>query len=316
MKKKAVLLLVSGMICLLPQAKAWSARNSSELPFTRGEQQHVSKPLTAGVSAGKPDVSPVESPGRPTAGSVRTLTPLQPTIIHYLLPGKGSISGLVWDDLNGNQKPDAGEQGMPSVRVYVDNDSSATYTHGEPSELTDARGLYTIPRVKAGTRNIAIDTTTLPAGYGIATSHPLTLTLTPNQKVTDADFGISDLTGKISGLIWDQTDNLPIAGVVSYLDLNSDNTYTPGEPSAATDGSGNYLIANLPGGNYEVFVDNTTLDAKYHRTPVAGANPARLRWCPAATRASTSPICTRQPSAVSSRMPAAGPGATLSSSST
>lgn len=280
MKKKAVLLLVSGMICLLPQAKAWCARNSRELPFTRGEQQHVIKPLTAGVSADKPDGSLVESPGMPTAGSVRTLTPLQPTIIHYLLPGKGSISGLVWDDLNGNQTPDAGEHGMPGVRVYVDNDSSAAYTHGEPSELTDVNGLYTIPKVKAGTRNIAIDTATLPAGYGVTTSHPLTVTLAPNQKVTDADFGISDLTGKITGLIWDQTDNLPIAGVVSYLDLNSDNTYTPGEPSATTDGSGNYLIANLPGGSYQVYVDNATLDAKYHRTPVAGANPSQVALVP------------------------------------
>lgn len=279
MKKKVVFLLVSGMICL-PLPKVWCDQNSGKLSVTRGEQQYINAPGSAGVSVVKPDGSLVEPFANPAAGSNRTLTYLQPTIIHYLLPGKGSISGLVWDDRNGNQTPDAGEHGMPGVRVYIDNDASATYTHREPSEITDGNGLYTIPKVKAGTKNIAVDTTSLPAGYGLSTSHPLMIKLAPNQKVADTDFGISDLSGKISGLIWDQTDNLPIAGVMSYLDLNYDNTFTPGEPHATTDIFGNYLIANLPGGNYEVYIDNATLDAKYHRTPVAGANPSQVTLVP------------------------------------
>jgi hypothetical protein len=280
MKKKVVFLLVSGIICLFPLTKAWCDQNSKELSVTRGEQRNVIAPRTAGCSVVKPDGSPIELFDRPVVGSNRTLTPLSPTIIHYLLPGKGSISGLVWDDLNGNQTPDAGEHGMPGVRVYIDNNSSATYTNGEPSKITDVNGLYIIPRVKAGTKNIAIDTTSLPAGYCFSTSHPLMINLVPNQKVTDADFGISDLSGTISGLIRDQTDNLPIAGVVSYLDLNSDNIYSPGEPHATTDASGHYLIENLPGGSYEVYVDNSTLDAKYHRTPVAGTNPSQVTLVP------------------------------------
>ena len=275
MKKKLLFLLIAGVALLFPALQTWRGHDSGEISFVQDDSRYVVDLRTGGVVRIPGDGSRVDALGPPAAGPENTALP-SPTIVHYFLLGNGSISGLVWDDLNGNSIPDDGEHGLAGVRVYLDNDSSGTFSPGDPAVTSDGNGLYAFSRVKTGARNVAIDQTTLPAGYGFTTAHPVTVELARREAVSDADIGVQDQSGEITGTIWDQTDNRPIAGVLVYLDLNSDNQFSPAEPYSTSSTAGTYLIKGLAGGSYLVRVDNATLQAQYHRTPASGANPTEV----------------------------------------
>lgn len=272
--------LLAGVMFLLPATQTGCDQRSSDLSFTRGELRYVVDPVTGKVSIFSKDGKLLEIYHTPAAGFEQAGTPLPPAIIHYLLLGNGSVSGIVWNDHNGNRTLDPGENTAQNIRVYLDADSSGTYTPGDPFELTDANGFYTFPKVKPGITNIFIDTDTLPGGYGVTTDNPVTVSLARKQAVTDVDFGIGSLRlpAELDGTIWDRTANQPIPGVRVYVDLNNDDEFTTGEPAASTDASGNYLISEVPPGTFKVHADNGTLDVKYHRTPVQGTNPTLVSF--------------------------------------
>lgn len=196
-----------------------------------------------------------------------------PAIIKYLLPGKGLISGLVWNDLNDNDVPDSDENGIANVRVYVDADHNAVYSIGDPAVLTDTGGEYAFPRIRPGTKNIYLDVASLPEGFEPTTSpYPLAVDLAPSQVVDNAIIGVQDLSGEISGTLWDQTDNVPISGVTVFLEV--DNVSATGDPrSVSTDGTGAFRFPQVRGDDYLVYVDIVSLGDTYLNTPVEGSDP-------------------------------------------
>ncbi len=289
MKKKIPILVFSGVLLIIFLTQSACNHSPKELVFEQNEQIYVIDKENSGVTIFTDEGVLIYSIGSPSAGtgapvnappSEVDLVNIQNIILILVFNNKGNISGLIWNDLNGNRFISAGEQGVQNVRVFIDTNGNKAYDSGEQSALSDINGLYTIPGIKAGTTTISIDTSTLPGGYGFTTTNPITINLADNQTAYDIDFGIQDQSGKISGIIWDQTDNIPIPGVLVYLDQNADSEHTIGEPYNATDASGRYLIPNLPGGSYVFNVDNDTLNIKYHRTPVAGSNPTQIHLAP------------------------------------
>lgn len=204
---------------------------------------------------------------------------LLPALNHLLLSGKGSLSGLVWYDEDGDQTP-ADEFGAEGIRVFVDVDGNGVYSSGEPFAITDIDGIYSITGIRAGTYNIYADS--LPSGFAASTDNPLQIVLAKKQKISAANFGIQDFSGSITGYVWNDSDangvfnytENPIDGVDVYLDLNSDNEYTLGEPRGTTNASGYYIVPKLARDTYSVHVDNGTLPLEYHRTTVSGSNPS------------------------------------------
>lgn len=276
--------LFAGVIFLNPATQAGSDQRSREYSFSQGGHRYVIDAGSGAVSRTKLGGTRIEFFGSPAAGP-SIPSPLPPHIIYYLLSGKNSISGLVWHDLNGDGVHDPAEPGMPNVSAYVDVDGSTTYTAGEPAGLTGVDGLYVINGIKIGTSNVFVDTTTLPPGYSVTTSQPLTVQLTPTaRKANDVNFGAQDQSAQVSGKIWDQTADLPIEGVRIYVDLNNDTLHSAGEPFAITASSGSYVIGKVSPGTYNARVDNTTLNAKYHRTPAAGTNPTSVTLATGSTQ--------------------------------
>ena len=47
----------------------------------------------------------------------------------------GTISGIVFDDLNGNGVRESGEPGLANQRVYIDANFSNSFDKNEPSRL-------------------------------------------------------------------------------------------------------------------------------------------------------------------------------------
>ncbi len=97
-----------------------------------------------------------------------------------------TITGTVFDDLDGSGAQDPGESGMNGVTVFLDLDSSGGWDAGEPSTTTDASGHYAFASLSADTYHVTI---TAPAGYNPTT--PLTVDVTVPQTIsTPADFGL------------------------------------------------------------------------------------------------------------------------------
>ena len=170
-----------------------------------------------------------------------------------------SISGVVSTDSNGDHAPGVGEPGISGVTVFIDTDNSGTYSPGEPTTTTDVDGAYSFSMLVAGSYNVRVLSSSLPAGSvasydfdGIATLHLATVTLATNEQKTAVDFGYYAL-GAITGTVKADTDgdtdgDVGIDGVtVTLFDANDDQV-----AQTTTDGNGNYSFSDLAPGSYSV----------------------------------------------------------------
>lgn len=123
-----------------------------------------------------------------------------------------SISGVVYDDLNGNGTMDPGEAVLPNAQVFADvnkngvYNTSGIYTDGlplisaEPSALTDTTGTYTLTGLGPGTYTVRL---IVPVGGQptgpLNPGNTYTITLTPGEASTGNNFGFKtpDLTANI-----------------------------------------------------------------------------------------------------------------------
>lgn len=279
-------LLLGGALFFSSAPPAECQQNdNSGLTFSRSGQHYVVDPATGKVSVYNTKGELLEIFYSPDSRAEEQTPSLPPTVVNFLFLGKGSVSGMVWNDLNGNRQIDPMENAIAGVRVYIDSNHDGSYSEGEPTIFSDGNGFYSFARVSPGITEINVDAATLPPGYEFTTPHPKTLTLARKQVVSDADFGVRHqvISASLEGSIRDRSDNTPVAGVRVFVDLNNDDSFTTNEPNVTTDVSGRYHIADIPAGTYKVHVDNTTLNATYHRTPVEGANPTLFTFAAGTT---------------------------------
>lgn len=76
----------------------------------------------------------------------------------------GSISGLVFDDANGNRAQDSAEKGVPGAQIRLDTKSveAGAAMADARTTTTDANGRYQLDNIAPGTYTLSI---TAPAGY-------------------------------------------------------------------------------------------------------------------------------------------------------
>lgn len=280
MKKYGFTSLLIGAMLLTAMSEAGYAQANEASSFNREESRFVLGQLNDGVAIYSRDGSLPEENHSASATITQEESQSPPAIIHYLLPGKGLISGLVWNDLNNNDVPDLGENGIANVRVYVDADHNGTYSSGDPAVLTENGGQYAFPRIRPGTKNIYLDAATLPEGFEPTTiPYPLTVDLAPGQVVHNAGIGIQNLSGEIYGTLWDQTADVPISGVPVFLEV--DSVAATGDPrSVTTDGTGAFRFSRVRGDDYLVYVDISSPGDTYIQEPVAGEDPTLVTLPP------------------------------------
>jgi LPXTG-site transpeptidase (sortase) family protein len=132
-----------------------------------------------------------------------------------------TISDYIWNDVNGDGLQ-AGESGLGAgIRVYIDLNHDNSYDVGEPSDLTDASGLYAITGLPAGTYDVRVANP--PAGYlqtydldGTGTSNEATVTVTAGQTRTDVDFGYQAENPALAIEKSSTTSSLSAPGTVTY----------------------------------------------------------------------------------------------------
>ena len=156
-----------------------------------------------------------------------------------------SMSGQVFNDVNGNGSKDGGESGLQNWKVKISGAKT-------DSTLTDASGNFSFANLLAGNYTVSFVAQngwiqTLPISPGT-----YSLTISSGQNATAKDFGAFQL-GTISG--------------TKFLDADGDGVKDVGESgiqnwkiklfgvttdSQMTDASGNYSFTGLTVGNYTV----------------------------------------------------------------
>ncbi len=207
-------------------------------------------------------------------------------------PGSGTISGVVYNDLNKNGVQDTNEQGYPNATISLQGTQTATTT-------TSQSGSYTFSNLLQGLYGVSI---TLPSGYQATTtgSSIVTLgtnatvnfgivsnqiTITPTLTITPTASPTATLT-PTPRLTVTPTPTLTVTPTPSlfnvtgtvYIDINRNGVQDSNEPnyqnaqinlvgtqskSTSTNASGTYTFSSLPTGGYAVII---TLPSGYQST--------------------------------------------------
>ncbi|MBW7884061.1 MAG: DUF11 domain-containing protein, partial [Caldilineaceae bacterium] len=178
------------------------------------------------------------------------------------------LTGVVYQDTNGNGTQDPGEPGLPGITMVITDSLGATQT-----QLTDANGIYTAT-VPTGSTTVDVDNSTLPAGM-VQTGgvDPSPVNVAPG--LNDAGSDGFQAQGTLMGVV--------------YQDTNGNGAQDPGEPglpgvtviitdslgvmrTVLTDASGIYT-ATVPTGSTTIDVDNSTLPGGMVQTGGVDPNP-------------------------------------------
>ena len=62
----------------------------------------------------------------------------------------GSVSGVVWNDVNGNGLREAGDLGLSGWTVFIDQNADGVLGAGEPQATSAADGSYSIAAFRRG----------------------------------------------------------------------------------------------------------------------------------------------------------------------
>jgi len=176
----------------------------------------------------------------------------------------GSISGFVYNDLDGDGVKDSNESGVSGRTVFIDLDNDSALDANEKSATTNASGQYTLSSLGAGSYKVR---TIKPSGW-VQTfptnNFGLNVTLSSGQNSTNNNFltrqSSATNTGKIQGNVFHDFDrdgvkdsgDTGLSGWTVYIDLDNDSVLDSNEVRVLTDSSGNYSLNNLAAGTYKV----------------------------------------------------------------
>jgi protocatechuate 3,4-dioxygenase beta subunit len=176
-----------------------------------------------------------------------------------------NISGIKFNDFNGDGVNSPGEMGMPGWTIFIDSNSNGTLDTGEVSQTTDAFGAYHFDDLEAGSYTIR---EVQQAGWTLTSTNPAPFAIVPNLSLQEAWSAFGNFKyAKVSGgvLFNDGNGNgtrdpgeAGIGGRTVYIDLDNDGVRDPGEASTITDTNGNWGFDNLTPGNYVIREETPT----------------------------------------------------------
>ncbi|NKQ40760.1 MAG: hypothetical protein HF962_04235, partial [Sulfurovum sp.] len=190
----------------------------------------------------------------------------------------GTLTGHIYNDINGNGTQDAGELNLENVTVTVTDSNGVDHV-----ALTGADGNYTVSNLGAGNASVNIDESTVLGGTAIQTegSNPTNVTIVSGNNVEENNgfFVPATLNGHL------------------YNDLNGNGTQDVGEPDLAnvdvvvtdangttqtvtTDANGDYTATGLSAGDATADIDEATLPAGSVQTE--GTDPTTVTIAPGA----------------------------------
>ena len=211
------------------------------------------------------------------------------------------VSGLKFEDRNGNGVRDSGEPGLTGVEIRAEGDSGARLRG-----LTGADGAFQV----CGLTHAEEFRITESVPFGYRQTAPLDDRLSRRLIAVDLGYFVDACDANFSGLDFGNQLIPNAIGGIKFEDLNANGVRDPGEPglagftislsspspgsppvqTAVTDESGAFTLRDLPEGTYEIVAwqesSRTGLDDTAQTVQVgAGATPLTFTLDVAAARA-------------------------------
>ncbi|MBC7784850.1 MAG: hypothetical protein H7144_13510 [Burkholderiales bacterium] len=173
---------------------------------------------------------------------------------------KGSISGTVWSDTNGNGVLDGVETVLANRIVYIDANNNGLFDTGEYGVLSNPLGVYYLRNMQPGAYIVRAVT-----GADESIKAPVSgwydVPLATDDRLGNFNFGLGQpLPASIRGIAWgDPNANGVIDagearadGRTIYIDTNRNNKLDSGERSTVADAQGVYKFTLLTAGTYYI----------------------------------------------------------------
>jgi hypothetical protein len=192
----------------------------------------------------------------------------------------GTISGMIFNDLNGNGAQDPGDTGVAGQTVYIDSNSSGAPDPGEVSTLTDAAGQFLFPALTPGPYLVRVASAAGWAQTAPAAGAGQSVSLTAGQNSTLV-FGVHDTKPPAvfdAALIYDARPmnvrlilDEDVAATLTVSDLQLMNL-TTGQPVPQANIALNYVAAtHVATFTFPGYVNGLLPDGDYRATLPGGA---------------------------------------------
>ncbi|MBC1307559.1 SdrD B-like domain-containing protein [Listeria booriae] len=209
-----------------------------------------------------------------------TVSAAENTIKQLKASGQGTISDVMFEDLNGNSIQDNNETtGVAGIKVELYNDQGTLVS----TSTTGTDGRYTFSNVPDGTYYLHVDMSTLPSDEKLYTSQGINgadgnssyFTIANGNTITGFHFGFYPQQGAIQSFVYNDTNKngqkdsneSGISGVHIAL-YNESGTKVA---DATTDSSGAYSFKAVKPGKYYAKADIPS-DYKYQSSTYFGAD--------------------------------------------
>lgn len=172
------------------------------------------------------------------------------------LASTGTVSGTVFDDIDGTGTREADEMAQGGWTVFDDVDADGQLGAGETSSITDSAGRYSLEGLALGQHRITV---LVPSGWTITPAPVAQVTLGAEAPAVTRNFGAFGLAG-LSGVVFDDANangvrdagEAGLAGRQVLLDLNGNGAADAGEAVTTSDADGRYALAGLRPGSGRV----------------------------------------------------------------
>ncbi|MCA3160380.1 MAG: S8 family serine peptidase [Burkholderiales bacterium] len=169
----------------------------------------------------------------------------------------GRISGIVFDDTDGDGLQEPGEAALSGAVLFLDDNGNGLKDTGERAVTTGADGVFVFGGLGAGPRKLVLDAVNgrLPTG-----SSTRSTTVTSGLDLT-VNFG-TVVPGKIEGILFEDANGdgvrngteRGLSGWTVFLDGNGNGLRDAGEAQLTTGMTGSYSFTGLKPGSYTVSV--------------------------------------------------------------
>ncbi|MCA9135963.1 MAG: tandem-95 repeat protein [Planctomycetales bacterium] len=174
------------------------------------------------------------------------------------IPVNGSISGILYNDVDGDGVQSAGESPLAGWQIYIDLNRNGVPDVDDPQATTDASGQYAFVDLAYGNYQLR---EIIPAGWegwnpggGVANVRLL------NGQDHQFDFSNREQIGTIRGTVWNDVNgdgqaaatDLGVDGRTVFVDLNANGALDVDEPMVLSGADGTYELTRIPNGTYSV----------------------------------------------------------------
>ena len=164
---------------------------------------------------------------------------------HFGNTRRGTVSGVKYNDMNGDGLRGPAEPGLPGWRIYLDTNDNNIFDGDDPNAVTDESGNYSI--IVNGSATVYALREVPQTGWLPTTPSAYSIVIAPGDREI-RNFANTQL-GLIRGQKWYDRDadgvisagDQALSGWTIYADVNDNGVFDAGEPSDVTDG-GFYFI--------------------------------------------------------------------------